>query len=97
MRAFIDHGQLLVVTGNLTLRSLIPRSYARILAAGIRRARRHPGERRWSFPGGGSLTTWSTRNDPHPMIILHDRHEIEPTVLELQQLIETLENYGRTR
>lgn len=97
MRAFIDHGELRIVAGNHTYRTLIPRSYARTLAAGLKRARRHPGERRWSFPGGGSLTTWSTPNDPWPLLVLHDRHELEPTVTELDQLIQTLETYGRNR
>lgn len=97
MRAFIDAGELRVVNGNLTLRTLIPRTYARTLAAGIRRARRQPGERRWSWAGGGSLTTWSTPNDPHPMIVLHDRYELEPTAQELDQFITTLETYGRQR
>ena len=97
MRAFIDAGELRIVAGNLTLRTLIPRSYARTLAQGLRRARRHPGERRWSWAGGGSLTTWSTKNDPWPMLVLHDRYELEPTVTELDQLIQTLEIYGRNR
>lgn len=97
MRAFIDAGELRVVSGNLTLRTLIPRSYARTLAAGLRRARRVPGERRWSWAGGGSLTTWSTERDPWPMLVLHDRIELEPTVAELDQFIQTLETYGRAR
>lgn len=97
MRAFIEAGELRVVDGNLTLRTLVPRSYARTLATGIRHARRQPGERRWVFPGGGSLTTWSTDRDPWPMLILHDTYELEPTVTELDQLIQTLETYGRTR
>lgn len=97
MRAYIDAGELRIVAGNQTYRTLIPRSYARTLAAGIRRARRHPGERRWSWAGGGSLTTWSTKNDPWPMLVLHDRHELEPTVTELDQFISALDQYGRNR
>ena len=97
MRAFIDHGELRIVAGNHTYRTLIPRSYARSLAQGLRRARRHPGERRWSFPGGGSLTTWSTKNDPWPLLVLHDLYELEPTVTELDQFIQTLDQYGRNR
>lgn len=97
MRAFIDAGELRLVTGNLTLRTLIPRTYARTLAQELRRARRHPGERRWSWAGGGSLITWSTERDPSPLLVLHDRFELEPTVDELDQFIKTLDQYGRTR
>ena len=97
MRAYIDAGQLLIVAGNQTYRTLIPRSYARTLADGLKRSRRYPGEKRWVLPGGGSFGVWCTKNDPHPMLILHGRIELEPTTDELQQLIETLENYGRTR
>ena len=97
MRAFIDAGELRLVSGNLTLRTLIPRSYARTLAQGLRKARRQPGERRWLWPGGGSLTTWSTKHDPWPLLVLHDRYELEPTVDELDQFIQTLDQYGRTR
>ncbi|MBM9432353.1 hypothetical protein [Flaviflexus equikiangi] len=97
MRAFIDHGELRIVSGNQTYRTLIPSLNAKNLARELRRAHRAPKEKRWAWPGGGSFTIYATPSDPHPMIVLHDRHEIEPTVLELQQLIETLENYGRTR
>lgn len=97
MRAYVDAGQLLIVAGNQTYRTLIPRSYARTLADGLKRARRYPGEKRWALPGGGSFGIWCTKADPHPMVILHGRIELDPTVTELDQLIQTLETYGRNR
>lgn len=98
MRAFIDSEQLWIADGPVSVATRIPRHAARGLAREIRRiVSRHPMEKRWSWAGGRVFSIFCTKENPSPLLTINDRYELEPTSQELDQFIQTLETYGRTR
>ena len=98
MRAFIDSEQLWIADGPVSVATRIPRHAARGLAKEIRRiVSRHPMEKRWSWAGGRVFSIFCTKENPSPLLTINDRYELEPTTDELDQLITTLETYGRQR